>query len=113
MCPCGEDNCEYIVVCTDELLITSKDPKGTTDVLTNKNSFELKGAGPILHHLGCDFGRDEDGTLHFLPKNCSVTMIDCYYNMFSTKPKITFSLNLEKCGHAELETSEYLDSDGA
>ena len=39
-------------------------------------------------------------------------MIDCLCNMFGTKPKITFSSPLENGEYPELDTSEYLDSDG-
>ena len=67
--PCGEDRYECIDVCADDLLITSKDPKGMIDVLTNKNCFKHKGAGPILCHLVCDFGRDDNGTLDFGPNS--------------------------------------------
>ena len=50
------------------MLIESKDTKGTVDALTNKHSFRLKGTSPISYHLGCDYGGDEDGTLHFVPR---------------------------------------------
>ena len=39
-------------------------------------------------------------------------MVDCYYDMFGTKPKLSFSSPLEKGGYPELDTSENLDSDG-
>ena len=39
-------------------------------------------------------------------------MVDCYYNMFGTKPKLDFSLPLEKGDYPELDASEHLDSDG-
>ena len=60
----------------DELLITSNYSKETIFVLTNKNYFKLKGPGPISYHLGCDFGRDDDGTLYFVPKKHIETMVD-------------------------------------
>ena len=68
MCLCREDHYEHIAVYVDDLIIASKDPKATIDVLTNKHSFKLKGTRPISYHLGCDFGRDDDGTLCFSPK---------------------------------------------
>ena len=55
---------EYIAVYVDDLAIVAKDPQGICDILTNKYSYKLKGVGPITHHLGCDFGRDPDGTLY-------------------------------------------------
>ena len=72
MRPCGEDYYEHIAVYVDDLLIASKDPKAIIDVLTNKHSFKLKVTGPISYHLGCDFGSDDDGTLHFEPKSTSI-----------------------------------------
>ena len=64
---CGE-NYDHVAVCIDNLLIVSKDPQGVVDVLINKHNFKLKETVPISYHLGGDFGRDEDGTLHFAPK---------------------------------------------
>ena len=74
--PCGEDHYECIAVYADDLLVVSKDPKGITYVLTNKKSFKLKGTGPISYHLGCEFGRDDDVTLNFAPKNNVDKMVD-------------------------------------
>ena len=67
----GKHHYEHIAVYVKDLFVASKDPKGVTDVLTKKHSFKLKGTGPISYHLGCDFGRDDDGTLHFAPKSMS------------------------------------------
>ena len=52
----------------DDLLTASKDPKSIMSTLSTKHDFKLKGTGPISYHLGCEFGRDEDGTLHFAPR---------------------------------------------
>ena len=112
LCPCAEDNYEYIDINADDLLIASKDPKGIIDILTNKHYFKLKGAGHISYHLGYDFVRDDDGTLCFAPKKHVDTMIDCYCKVFGTKTKLAFSLPLEEGDHPELETPEYLESDG-
>ena len=96
LCPYGEDYCKRISVSVGDLPIASKDPKGTIDGLTNKNYFKLKGTGPISYHLGCDFDRDDDGTLHFAPEKCSETMVNCYYNMCGAKPKLSFSSPLKR-----------------
>ena len=53
-------------MCADDLLIASKDSKSITDTLEDKNGkfkFKLKGTGPTMTHLGCDYFRDKDGTL--------------------------------------------------
>jgi hypothetical protein len=34
-------------------VITSKDPKGITDMLTGTYGFKLKGMSPIGYHLAC------------------------------------------------------------
>ena len=73
--PYGENNYEHLSVCVDYLLIANKGLKSTIDILTNKSSFKLKGTGPISYHLGCDFSRDDGGTLHFAPKNHVKTMV--------------------------------------
>ena len=65
--PYGEDHYEHICVCVEDLLIASKDTKSAIDSLTNKHYFKLKGMGPISYHLGCGFGRDDEGTLNFSP----------------------------------------------
>ena len=39
-------------------------------------------------------------------------MVDCYCNIFGTKPKLSFSSPLEKGDHPELDTSKFLYSDG-
>ena len=65
----------------------------------------------MSHHLGCDFGRDEDGTLHFSPRKCIEKMEECYLSMFGSKPKKIYMSPLEKGDHPELDVSKYLDQD--
>ena len=71
----------------DDLLIASKEPQSVIDTLINNHHFKLKGTGPMSHHLGCDFGQDEDGTLHFAPRKHIEKMEECYQSMFGSKPK--------------------------
>ena len=103
---------EYIAVHVDDLLIVSKNPKEITDILVNEYKFKLKGTGPIKHHLGCEFYRDEEGVLCFAPKRYIEKMIDIHKNTFGVKPKLNISSPLEKGDHPELDTSELLDQDG-
>jgi hypothetical protein len=77
---------EYIADYVDNLAIGSKAPKEITDELKNTYKFKLKGTGPIKFHLGCDFYRDEDGTLCFGPKKYIEKMVDAYLRMFGSKP---------------------------
>ena len=109
--PHGEDHYECIAVYVDDLLIVSKDPESAIDVLINKHSFKLKGTGPISYHLDFYFGRDDDCTLHFAHNKYIETMVGCYYKMFGTKTKLSFSLPLEKGDYPELDASGYLDLD--
>jgi hypothetical protein len=63
------DHYEYIAVYVDDLAITSRNPQGIIDALeATPHSLKLKGTGPLLFHLGCDFFRDNEGTLCFGPK---------------------------------------------
>ena len=48
----------------------------------------LKGTGHISNHLSCNFGRNDDGTLHFTTKKNIEKMVDCYCNMIGTKSKL-------------------------
>ena len=65
----------------------------------------------MLHHLGCDFGRDDDGTLHLSPHKCVKKMIGWHFNVFWSKPKLNFMWPLEKDDYPELDTSERLDQE--
>jgi hypothetical protein len=62
---------EYVCVYVDDLCCTMLNPKEFLDKLQDLNQghgYKLKGVGPIEFHLGCDFGRDPDGTLWYAPK---------------------------------------------
>ena len=54
---------EYIGIYVDDIAAAAKDPKAITDLLQGKYQFKLKGTGPISFHLGCDFVREQDGTI--------------------------------------------------
>jgi len=83
------DHYEYIAVYVDDLAIASKTPKEITDDLMTKYKFKLKGTGPIEFHLGCDFYRDEDGTLCFGPKKYIEKMEDAFVRMFLWDMSVT------------------------
>ena len=78
--------------------MASKDPNGLLDILTNKHKFKIKGTGTISCHLDCDFGRDDYGTLHFIPLKCVEKMTD----MFGSKPKLNCMSPLKKGDYPEL-----------
>ena len=91
LCPHGEYKYDHIVVYSDDLIIAFKDSKSVAYILTNKHFIRLKVIVLISYYLSCDFGRDDDGTPHFASKKFIEIMIDYYYNMFGTKPKLSFS----------------------
>lgn len=106
------DHYEYIAVYVDDLMIASKEPQAIIDALINRFKFKLKGTGPVEFHLGCNYVRDEDGTLCLTPRKYIQRMMDAYKLMFGGMPSTKFSSPLEKGDHPELDTSEELDMDG-
>ena len=107
------DHYEYIACYVDDLLIVSKDPQAIINNLEGKpHSFKLKGTGPVTFHLGCDFIRDDDGTLCVGPRTYIERMCTQYEALFGTKPKQTVTSPLEKNDHPELDTTELLDDYG-
>ena len=79
--------------------------------MSKPNGFKLKGTGPVSFHLGCDFFRDEDGTLCFGPRRYIDRMGDQYKKLFGTAPPQKASSPLEKNDHPELDDSPLLDVD--
>ena len=105
------DHYEYIGTCVDDPCIASKDPESILALLTSDYKFQLKGVGPMTYHLGCDFYRDEDGTLCQSPKKYIQRLMENHVRMFGSQPK-QHSSPLEKGDHPELDTSEELDIEG-
>jgi hypothetical protein len=108
----NDDVYEYVAVYVDDLAIAMKDPQRFVDVLTEKHKFKLKGTGSISFHLGCDFFRDDDGTLCMAPRKYIEKMVSNYEMIFGEKPKLNVNSPLEKGDHPEIDTSEILDSQG-
>ena len=61
--------------------------------------------------MGCDFFRDEDGTLYFSPRKRIENMIDGYITMFGKNLEHNVSSPLEKGDHPELDNYDHLDFD--
>ena len=109
---CG-DHYEYVACYVDDLMIASKKPQAIIDALEgNPNNFKLKGTGPMTFHLGCDFFRDDDGTLCVGPRKYIERMCLQYESLFGSKPKTNVTSPLEKNDHPELDTSPLLEEDG-
>ena len=102
---------EYICVYVDDLAIVSKDSQGICDTLVNEYNYKLKGVAPISYHLGCDFGRDPDGTLYFGPRKYVTKMMDAYKQMFGEEPSKKFNSPLEKGDHPEIDDSPELSDE--
>ena len=96
---------EYIAVYVDDLLIASKTPQAIVDLLTGKHKFKLKGTGPIKHHLGCDFTRDELSALCFAPRKYIEKMSEACFSYFGSKPSTACTSPLEHGDHPELDLS--------
>ena len=88
----------YIAVYFDDLALSMKDPQAFCDILMTKYSYKLKGTGPIVFHLGCDFFRDEEGCLCFTPCRYVDKMCDGYKRMFGEKPNQRANSPHEKGG---------------
>jgi transposase InsO family protein len=111
--PSSDMSCyEMVAVYVDDLAIGMKDPSSFLKVLTEKYKFKLKGSGPITFHLGCDFERDENGTLCMSPRQYIERMVSQYERMFASKPRTNVTSPLEKNDHPETDDSELLDAEG-
>jgi Reverse transcriptase (RNA-dependent DNA polymerase) len=107
------DHYEYLAVYVDDLLIASKDPQAIIDSLTSKPvNFKLKGTGPVIYHLGCDYFRDENGILCVAPLKYIDRMADTYRELFGVAPKQNIQSPMEKGDHPELDDSPLLEEDG-
>ena len=49
----------------------------------------------MLHYVGCNFVRDDDGTMCFDPRKSIDKVIDCYCNDFVPKPKLSVATPLK------------------
>jgi hypothetical protein len=100
---------EDVAVYVDDLAMAMDDPEAFLNILITKYNFKLKGSGEINFHLGCDFFRDEDGTLCMKPEKYISKMVQGYEQMFGCTPKRNVYSPLEKGDHPELDTSDLCD----
>jgi hypothetical protein len=92
-------------------MITSKNPSVIVDILVTAYKFKLKGNGPVLIHLGCNWFCDEDGNFCFASKKYIIKMIATDERLFGQKPKPAAS-PLFKGDQPKLDDSELLDMAG-
>jgi hypothetical protein len=98
-------------VYVDNLLIAARKPEEIIGKLQEEHKFKLKGVWPLTYHLGCDYFRDDDGTLWYGPRNYMVKLMDQYESMYGCKSK-DYTSPLEKGDHPEIDTKEELDEEG-
>jgi len=79
-------------------------------MLIEKHHFKLKGTGPTKFHLGCDFFRDEEGVLCYVPKKRIEKILENYRRICGAWPKPATS-PLTAGDHPELDASELLNED--
>lgn len=96
---------EYICVYVDDLAMAMKEPAKFCELLKTKHNYKLKGDGPLKYHLGCDFGRDPDGTYYYGPYKYVDKMLESYERLFGEKPAGAAS-PLVKGDHPECDTSD-------
>ena len=107
---CG-DHWEYVAVYVDDLLIASKQPSAIIEALEKDYKFKLKGTGAVKFHLGCDYWRDDHGTLCVGPKKYIERLGMQYAALFGEKPPTKYRSPLDKDDHPELDVSELLSED--
>jgi hypothetical protein len=77
------DHYKYLASYIDNLAIASKNPQAIIDALEGApNNFKLKGTRVMEFHLGCDFFRDESGTLCVGPQKYIERMVHQYKALF-------------------------------
>ena len=103
---------EYIAVYVDDLLLIMKNPREYLDILVNVHKYKLKGDEPLSFNLGCDFGRDPDGTLYYKPKKYIQKMVSTYEKMFPGETLKKQSSPLPSGDHPELDETDFLDEEG-
>ena len=81
-------------------MIVMKDLAAFCEMLESKHGYKFKGVSDLKYHLGCDFGRDLDGTYYYGPFKYVEKMMDVYEHLFGKEP-MGYSSPLEKGDHPE------------
>jgi hypothetical protein len=91
---------EYVAVYMDNLLIAAQDSSSITKALGDWHQFKFQVTGPLQYHLGCDYFKDNTGTLG--PIKYIKRMIRQYACMIGNKTK-EYTSPLKKAYHPEIE----------
>ena len=107
--PCKADPCvwlsevkdkyEYNAIYVDDLLIASEEPQKITQDLKEKFKFKIKGDGPLVYNLSCDYKLDKDGILVAQPTKYINKILESYKKMFPNENFINAKSLLEKNDH--------------
>ena len=101
---------EYVATYIDDLTIGSKNPQAIIDYLEEQANFLLKGTERIKYLLGCDYWRENDGTLCSAPKKYIEKMQDTYERLFG-EPPIPRKSPMDANAHPELDTTEFCEEE--
>ena len=99
------DHYKYIARYVDDFAIASKEPERIIMKLVEEHNLKLKGTGPIVYHLGCNFSRDLVGVLRMCPRQCIDKVAAGYEQMFGQKPNVKYRSPLAGGDHPELDLS--------
>ena len=107
------DHCKCIAACVDNPLTASRNTQAIIDQPQAKpHNFKLKGTGPVDFHLGCNYFRNDDGTLCVRPRKYIDQMETAYKNHFGVAPYQRYHSPLDKGDHPGLDDSPLLNADG-
>ena len=73
---------EYLAIYVDALCIAAQDPGQIIQTLKRDFKLKVKGDGPLSHHLGAEYTRDNDNTLVCQPKKYIERLTEFYHSMF-------------------------------
>jgi len=72
-------------------------------LLTSYSTSTSSSSRGIGFHLGCDFIRDDEGTMFMTPKQHMEKLLETYEQIFGSKLKQNVTSPLEKSDHPELD----------
>ena len=99
---------EYLVTYVDDVCIAAQDQGKIIQTLKEDYKLNVKGDGPLSHHLGADYTRDKDKTLVCQPKKYIDRLIESYHSMFKQDRPKNMRTPLDKNDHPELDDTELL-----
>jgi len=103
---------EYIVRYVDDLAIASYRPQEIISLLESKYKLKLKGSGPIGYHLGCNFFRDETGTLCMSPMKYVERIVEDFGKRIGKISQKKYLSPLVPNDHPDVDESPLLDIEG-